>query len=114
MSSPYGEWILSTTPTLPGYKIKRIIGPVTGISARGRGLGGRIAAGIQMITGGKLRSYIGEIEKARKEALEDMLNKAAKMGANAVIGIDWETTELMEGVVLITVNGTAVVVEPET
>ena len=64
--------------------------------ARGRGgAGGRIISGIQALTGGKGTAYAEEIEKARKEALDDLRNEARKLGANGVLSIDFETSEIL-------------------
>ncbi len=105
--------IVVTTPSIPGYKIVEVKGIVTGISVRTRGLGGRIAAGIEALVGGKGAAYAKEIEKARQEAIEDMIKKASEMGANAVVGVDFETAEILEGFIVISATGTAVVVEKE-
>ena len=103
-----------TTPYIPGYKVKKILGIAMGLSARSRGLGGRILAGLQTITGGEISAYTKEMYKARKEAIERLKEEAEKLGANAVIGLDIETTEIFQGVVLISATGTAVLVEPES
>ncbi|MEM1508619.1 MAG: YbjQ family protein [Thermofilaceae archaeon] len=106
--------LLSTTHTLPGYKIVRNLGIVTGISIRTRGMLGRFIAGIEAMVGGRSESYIAELKKAREEAIQDMVAAASRLGANAIIGIDFETSEVLEGFIMITATGTAVVAEPET
>lgn len=106
------EVLLATTHTLPGYKIERILGIVYGSSVRTRGLGGKIIAGIEAIVGGRGEAYLRELEKARNDAIMELVNKARSLGANAVIGIDFETTEILEGFIVITAYGTAVVVRP--
>lgn len=107
--------IVATTPTLPGYKIKKVLGVVTGLSPRTRGMLGRFIAGIETMFGGEVKAFTTEIEKARIEALERMKVKAAAMGANAVIGVDLETSDigLGAGIILISATGTAVIIEPE-
>ncbi|RLF20872.1 MAG: hypothetical protein DRN15_08025 [Thermoprotei archaeon] len=107
------EVLVVTTPTLPGFKIKRIIGLVYGSSVRTRGLGGRIAAGIRAVVGGRGGAYLRELERAREEAIEKLRERARELGANAVIGVDFETTEILEGFIVVTAYGTAVEVEPE-
>jgi len=107
------EIMVVTTPELPGYRIKKVLGIVTGLTARTRGVGGKIIAGIQGALGGEVSAYTNEMMKARKEALERMINEAKALGANAVIGVDLETSEVFEGVVLISATGTAVIVEKE-
>ncbi len=108
-----GEIIVTTTPTIPGYRIKRVLGIVTGTSIRTRGALGRFLAGIEAIVGGRGEAYIVELAKAREEALEDLKRKALKLGANAVVGVDFETAEILEGFIMIAAYGTAVEVEPE-
>ncbi len=105
--------MLTTTPTLPGYRVKKVLGIVHGMTARTRGVGGRFVASIQTFLGGEVSAFTRELQKAKKEALERMIEEAEKMGANAVIGIDFETTEVFEAVVLISAHGTAVEVAPE-
>ena len=105
------EMIVVTTPNIPGYEIKEIKGIVMGLVARTRGLGGKIVAGFQSIVGGEVSAYTTEMEKARREAIDKMIEEARRLSANAVIGIDVETTEIFEGVVLVSVTGTAVVAE---
>ncbi len=109
------SFIVATTPTIPGYRIKKVLGIVTGVSPRTRGVLGRFIAGFETMFGGEIRAFTTEIEKARTEALERMKSKAMALGANAVVGVDLETSDLGlgSGIVLISATGTAVVVEPE-
>ncbi len=106
-----GDVIVVTTPYVPGYRVVEVRGIVVGVSVRTRGLGGRIAASLEALVGGRGTAYAREIEKARREALEDMVRKARELGANAVIGVDFETSEILEGFIVVTATGTAVVVE---
>jgi len=105
--------IIVTTPTVPGYRVRRVLGVITGLSPRTRGVGGKFVAGIQSMFGGEVTAFTSEIEKARVEALERLKEKAMAMGANAVVGVDIETSDVFQGLVLISATGTAVVVEPE-
>jgi uncharacterized protein YbjQ (UPF0145 family) len=100
--------ILVTMPMIPKYKVEQVLGVIYGSSTRTRGAGGRIISGIQVFTGGKSTAYTEEIEKARKEALEDLKNEARKLGANGVLRIDFETAEILEGFINVTAYGTAV------
>jgi len=102
------DLILATMPMIPKYEVDEVLGIVYGSSTRTRGLGGRFISGIEAITGGKGTAYAEEIEKARKEALEDLKNEARRLGANGVLAIDFETAEVLEGFILITAYGTAV------
>ena len=108
------EFIVATTPNVPGYRVTKVFGVVTGITARTRGIGGRILAGIQTALGGEIEAFTSEMEKARREALQRAVEKASKIGANALIGLDFETSDIFNGVVLISATGTAVTVEPST
>jgi len=82
------EVIVVTTPELAGYEIVKIIGIVHGLTVRTRGVGGKLVAGIEGIFGGEVTAYTSECEKARRESLSRLVEKARKMGANAVIGAD--------------------------
>ena len=105
--------IVSTTPTVPGYRIIRIMGIVSGMTARTRGVGGKIVAGIQSMVVGEVSAFTEEIIKAKDEALRRTMEQAMQLGANAIIGLDFETSEVFQTVVLISTTGTAVVIEPE-
>jgi uncharacterized protein YbjQ (UPF0145 family) len=108
------EFLMVTTPLIEGYRIKEFLGIVTGMTPRTRGVGGKFVAGLQSIVGGEVSMFTTELEKARQEALGRLRRKAKELGANAIIGIDLETTEVSEGIVLISATGTAVVVEKKS
>jgi len=102
-----------TTPTFPGYRVVKVLGVVTGLTVRTRGVGGKLVAGIEGMFGGEVTSYSSEAEKARRESLQRLIDKAKGMGANAVIGADFETSDILQGTAtLFSAYGTAVVVEP--
>ena len=109
-------FIVATMPTLPGYKVKRVIGIVSGITPRTRGIMGKFIAGIESMIGGEVTAFSYEIEKARVEAIDRLRSKAVAMGANAVISVDIETSDMgfQMGILVFSATGTAVVVEPET
>lgn len=113
MASIYQPVLLSTTHVIPGHRVARIIGLVTGMSVRTRGALGRFLASVEAFVGGRAESYVMELKRAREEAVQDLVNEARRLGANAVIGLDIETSEIMEGFIVITATGTAVVIEPE-
>jgi uncharacterized protein YbjQ (UPF0145 family) len=102
-----------TTPLVPGFRVRRIVGVVTGLTARTRGVGGQFVAGLQSLVGGEVSAFTSEIEKARSEAIQRIVVKAKSLGANAIIGLDMETSGILQGTVLISATGTAVVIEPE-
>ena len=105
--------ILVTTPEVPGRRVKEVLGIVGGMSVRTRGVLGRFIAGLETVVGGRGTAYLHELEKARNEALEDLRRNALQKGANAVVAVDFETAEILEGFIVVTAYGTAVVIEPE-
>jgi len=109
------EILIVTTPTIPRYKITKVLGVVTSLVPRTRGILGRFIASWQSIRGGEISAFTSELEKARMEAIEKLKAKALEAGANAIVGLDMETSDLGlgMGVVVISATGTAVVVEPE-
>jgi uncharacterized protein YbjQ (UPF0145 family) len=111
--SMFSEMVVVTTPTVPGYRVAKVHGVVHGMSARTRGLGGKILGGLQSLAGGEVSAFTKELYKAMDEALQRLVGEAKKMGANAVVGVNFETTEVFEGVVLVAAHGTAVSVEKE-
>jgi uncharacterized protein YbjQ (UPF0145 family) len=107
------EVIVVTTPDLPGHEVVKVLGPVHGLTVRTRGVGGKIVAGIEGILGGEVTAYTSECEKARKESLDRLIENARMMGANAVIGTDFETSDILQGTATIfAAYGTAVVTKP--
>ena len=106
--------IVLTLPHFPGYRIVQVIGTVHGLTVRTRGVGGKISAGITGIFGGEVHSYTEECERSRAEALARLKENAQRMGANAVIGADFETSDILAGTATVfSAYGTAVVVEAE-
>jgi uncharacterized protein YbjQ (UPF0145 family) len=105
--------LVTTSPSVPGFRIVRIAGLVSGLTARTRGVGGKFIAGLQSIAGGEVTAFTSEMLKARDEALQRAMDQARYLGANAIISVDFETSEVFEAVVLVSVTGTAIVVEPE-
>jgi uncharacterized protein YbjQ (UPF0145 family) len=108
-------FIMATTPSIQGYRIKKVLGVVTGLTPRTRGVLGQFVGGIQSMFGGEITAFTSELEKARMEAMERVKVKAMRLGANALVGLDLETSDMgfQMGVVVISATGTAVVVEPE-
>jgi uncharacterized protein YbjQ (UPF0145 family) len=102
------DLVFATMPNIPKYEVEEVLGVICGSNTRTRGLGGRFVSSIEAFTGGKGTAYAEEIEKARKEALEDLKKEARKLGAKGVLSIDFETAEILEGFILVTAYGTAV------
>ena len=101
----------TTTFELEGYSIRRNLGIVRGITVRSRSVIGTLGASLQTLIGGNISLFTELCEKAREEAFELMLQHAAQMGANAVVGVRYDATEVMQGVSEVLCYGTAVVVE---
>jgi uncharacterized protein YbjQ (UPF0145 family) len=105
--------LVVTTPTVPGYDIVKVLGAVHGLTVRTRGVGGKIVAAVEGVFGGEVTSYSYEAEKARRESLERLVEEATKVGANAIVGADFETSDILQGTAtLFSAYGTAVVIEP--
>ncbi len=95
-----------------GFKIKRYLGVVRGITVRSRSVLGNIGAGFQSLVGGKITIYVELCEKAREEAFELMLQHAAAMGANAIVGMRYDANEVADGITEVLAYGTAVWIQP--
>ena len=103
--------MVTTSTELPGYRVVRNFGIVRGIIVRSRSLLGSIGAGLQTIIGGNITLLTELCENTREEAYELMLQHAAQHGANAVIAMRYDATEVMQGVTEVLAYGTAVIVE---
>jgi uncharacterized protein YbjQ (UPF0145 family) len=101
----------TTTFTIEGFKVAKQLGVVRGITVRSRSIFGTIGAGIQTIFGGNISLFTELCEKSRSEAFDMMVEHAQQIGANAVIGVRYDTTELMSGVTEVLCYGTAAVLE---
>ncbi|MCE4613624.1 MAG: YbjQ family protein [Desulfurococcales archaeon] len=108
-----GEVMVATTTEIPGYKVRRVLGVVTGSVVRARHLGRDLLATLRNIAGGEIKEYTELLAEARDEAIKRMVEKARQMGANAVVGVRFATTAVASGAAEILVYGTAVVIEPE-
>ena len=97
---------------LPGFRIKRNFGIVRGIVVRSRSIVGTIGASLQTIVGGNISLFSNLCEQTRNDAFDLMLQHAEALGANAVIGVRYDATEIMQGVTEVLSYGTAVEVEP--
>jgi uncharacterized protein YbjQ (UPF0145 family) len=102
----------TTAFELDGYKVQKNLGIVRGITVRSRSVIGNIGAALQTLVGGNISLYTELCERAREEAFELMLQHAAQMGANAVVGVRYDATEIGQGVTEVLCYGTAVVVQP--
>ena len=110
------DFMVVTIPTIPGYRITKVVGLVNGMSPRTREIGGVIAGVLQSIGGGEITAFTSEIEKARVDAISRAIKQARSKGANAIVGLDIETSDMggeASYITLLSATGTAVVVEKE-
>ena len=101
----------TTAFTLDGYSVVQNLGVVRGITVRSRSIFGTIGGSLQTLLGGNITLFTELCEKTRAEAFEMMINHAEELGANAVVGIRYDATELMQGVSEVLCYGTAVAVQ---
>jgi uncharacterized protein YbjQ (UPF0145 family) len=101
----------TTTFELYGYRVVRTLGVVRGIIVRSRSVLGTIGASLQTLVGGNITLLTELCERTRNDAFELMSQHAAEVGANAVVGVRYDATEVMQGVTEVLAYGTAVVVE---
>ena len=102
----------TTAFTIDGYRIVRNCGVVRGIIVRSRSIFGTIGGSLQTLVGGNITLFSDLCERTRADAFSQMLEHAQQLGANAVIGIRYDATEMMNSVTEVLCYGTAVVVEP--
>lgn len=107
------EVIVTTLEFLPGYRVKKVLGIVSGSTVRARNVGRDIVAAFRNLAGGEIVEYTELLASSRNEALSRMIEKAKALGANAVLGVRFATASIMSGVAEIVAYGTAVIVEPE-
>lgn len=105
--------MVTTAFTLDGYRIVRNLGLVRGIIVRSRSIIGTMGATLQTLVGGNITLFTNLCEQTREHAFDLMLQHAAELGANAVIGMRYDATEVMNGVSEVLAYGTAVYVEKE-
>ena len=105
--------LVTTAFDIDGYRIARNLGIVRGITVRSRSIFGNIGAILQTIVGGNITLLSELCEKTREQAFELMCQHGDQMGANAIIGVRYDATEVMQSVTEVLCYGTAVYVEPE-
>ena len=103
---------VTTAFTLDGYRIVKTLGVVRGIVVRSRSIVGNIGAAFQTLVGGNITIFTDLCEKARGDAFGLMLKHADSLGANAIVGVRYDATEVMQGVTEVLCYGTAAIVEP--
>lgn len=108
------EIIIVSTPYVPGYKITKTIGVTWGLIVRSRGLGRNITAGLRSIMGGEIHEYTELLNQSREQALDRLKEHALALGANAVVSMRFDSSEMGETMTELLAYGTAVIVEKET
>jgi len=100
--------MVTTAFELPGYRVARSLGLVRGVTVRSRSIFGTIGASLETIVGGNITLFEDMCEKTREQALDLMMEHAVERGANGVIGVRYDATEVMQGVTEVIAYGTAV------
>lgn len=104
--------MVTTAFELTGYRMTRSLGVVRGVTVRSRSIVGSIGAKLQTLVGGNISLYTELCERSRAEAFEIMLSHAAQLGANAIVGVRYDATEVMPGTTEVLCYGTAIVAQP--
>jgi uncharacterized protein YbjQ (UPF0145 family) len=105
--------IISTAPFVAGYRVAETKGHVFGLVVRSRGLGGNIVASMRSIMGGEIHEYTSLLEDTRRQAIDRMVQNATLVGANAVISMRFDSSEMATTMTEIVAYGTAVVLVPD-
>jgi uncharacterized protein YbjQ (UPF0145 family) len=104
--------LVVTTENVPGQRVREVKGEVFGIIVRSRGIGRNIVAQLRSIVGGEIVEYTHLLEEARKHAIEWMVANASELGANVVVMMRFDSSEIGPAMSEIVAHGTAVVLEP--
>ena len=104
--------IVTTTPDIAGHRVVKTLGLVRGSSIRARHIGRDLVASLRHLAGGELKEYTKLMAEAREQAIDRMLEEAESLGANAVIGVRFQTSMVMTGAAEMLCYGTAVTIEP--
>jgi uncharacterized protein YbjQ (UPF0145 family) len=105
--------IVATTPYIAGHRVMETKGQTFGLVVRSRGFSGNLIAGLRSLGGGEIKEYTSLLEDTRRQALDRLVKNATLMGANAVISMRFDSSELAGTMSEIVAYGTAVVVEPD-
>ena len=105
--------LVTTTESIPGYRITEVKGHVFGLVVRSRGLGGNLVAGLRALGGGEITEYTEMLEEARRHAIDRLIKNAALRNANAIVMMRFDSSEIGQTMSEIVAYGTAVVVTPE-
>ena len=105
--------IITTTENVCGYKVREVKGQVFGVVVRSRGIGGNIMASLRSLKGGEIKEYTQLLETTRNDAIDRMVQNAQAMGANGVVMMRFDSSEIGDTMSEIVAYGTAVVLDPE-
>lgn len=105
--------VITTTPYVAGHRVTESKGQVFGLVVRSRGLAGNITASIRSLVGGEIKEYTELLEDTRRQAMDRMVQNATLLGANAVISMRFDSSQLNSSMSEIVAYGTAVVIEPD-
>lgn len=103
--------IVVTTENIPGYKVSEVKGEVFGLIVRSRGLGGNIMASLRSLIGGEIHEYTAMLEDARQQAIDRLISNATAMGANAIVMMRFDSSEIGQSMSEVLAFGTAVIIE---
>ena len=106
--------LVVTTENVVGHRVVEVVGQCFGVVVRSRGLGGNIMAGLRSIVGGEIHEYTRLLEDARRQAVDRLVQNATVMGANAVLMMRFDSSEVGQTMSEIVAYGTAAVIEPNT
>ncbi|KPV42157.1 YbjQ family protein [Alicyclobacillus ferrooxydans] len=101
--------LVVTTEGVPGYEVTEVLGQVFGVVVRSRGIGGNLVAGLRSIVGGEIKEYTELLEDARKSAVDRLVKNAHAMGANGIVMMRFDSSEIGQTMSEIVAYGTAVV-----
>ena len=105
--------LVATTENVAGHRTKQTLGQVFGVVVRSRGLGGNIIAGLRSIAGGEIHEYTQLLDETRKQAIDRLVKNATVMGANGVVMMRFDSSEIGQYMSEIVAYGTAVMLEPD-
>ena len=105
--------IVATTPYIAAHRITETKGQVFGLVVRSRGFSGNLIAGLRSLGGGEIKEYTSLLEDTRRQALDRLVKNATLMGANAVVSMRFDSSEMATTMTEIVAYGTAVVIEPD-
>jgi uncharacterized protein YbjQ (UPF0145 family) len=103
--------LVATTETVAGHRVRQTLGQCFGVTVRSRGIGGNIMAGLRSIVGGEINEYSQMLEEARRHAVDRMVQNATLMGANAILMMRFDSSEIGQTMSEIVAYGTAVILD---